>query len=702
MKQIINISLGASRDDYELKTKFLGKPFHVQRFGTDGHLEKAADLLLRWNKKADAIGLGSIKFPYTIGSQERMERETGELRKLASQMHTPVTSGDAMRIVVHEWSIRHLQFKFGNNYFNNARVLFFSGMVNSTLAEVLSEYTENLFFADPILENGIPRLLHSIKDLELYANKMHGVLQWVPSKQLSKNTETLRIWNQQVLHKAIQNASMIVVPYHGFYKYVDTCTRKELEGKTVITSTAYDDRIDFLRKRGVDVIIDTTPKNLKRVVGMSVLEAMAIVALETTKYEITNDDLLEIIGDLRMEPRVIYPSGTPRRVNRFAFVVLPFSEEYLTRSRPMEVLSEVAPPLVKDTMERFISGSRASIHSRITGIRSPSGTEAEGWLISLGMSPEEMQKRSSEFITQQLLEAAKLAKRLGAQVVGISPLTKDLGNMAVQVAKRADIPITTGNSYIASSALWAAAEAMRRMGLIKLERGKILKGKTMVIGATGAVGSICCRLLAKAFEEVYMVSRNIAKLLALQESIQEESPWVRTHVSTRADKYISDMDGIVAASSGASRILDIMKVKPGCVITDITRPMILSPEEVAKRPDVLVIKSGEILLPGDNIIMTDLGLPTKAVPAGLAETALLALEGRFEVYTMGSDTEWEKVREIYRMGLEHGMQLAAISGVKNILSNEEIAGVGKRALEARKKKTSRPRSKKRAAQPRAQ
>ena len=39
------------------------------------------------------------------------------------------------------------------------------------------------------------------------------------------------------------------------------------------------------------------------------------------------------------------------------------------------------------------------------------------------------------------------------------------------------------------------------MGLIKFEKGKKIKGKTMVLGATGAIGSVCCRLLAKAFDE---------------------------------------------------------------------------------------------------------------------------------------------------------------------------------------------------------
>jgi len=692
MKSIIHISLGAGCDDFDFKTSFLGQPFHLQRFGTDGDLEKATGLLLKWNRKADAIALGSIKLPHTIGTGDRPEKETEELQKLASQMQTPVTTGAALRTVVHEWAIRHLQFKLGNNYFNNARVLFCSGLADSKLAQVLSEFTENLFFADPILEHGIPRLLNSYQDLELYANKVHGVLDWVPGRRLSRMAEPLRAWNQRILRSAVQRASMVVLPYYGFYRYAEGLSGRELEGKTVITSTAYDDRVSLLKERGVEVIIDTTPKILERVVGVSVLEAMAIVALQKASYQITDDDLLEILCDQRMEPRLLYPAGSPRRVNRFAFVMLPLSQEHEKKAGPGGMFTEVASHALRHRMKRLVPPSPPSVYSSVRGIRSPAGVEAEGWLISLGLTPEEMNARSPQSLERQLAQAARLAKRLGAQVMGISLLTRDLGSVAVNLAKHADIPVTTGNSYMASTALWAAADAVRRMGFIKLKRGKILKAKTMVVGATGDVGSICCRLLAKAFEEVTLVSRNIAKLLALQESIQEESPGVRLKVSTRADKYLADMDVIVAASAGALRSLDISSVKPGCVITDLTRPMLFSPEDAARRPDVLVIKSGEIFLPGEQIRMKGFGLPPNVVPAGLAETIILALEGRFEIFTVGSETRWEKVREIYRLGLKHGLQLAAISGVNGVVSDEDIARVRELALRRRRTASSGPKA----------
>src|SRR3546814_9520297 len=93
------------------------------------------------------------------------------------------------------------------------------------------------------------------------------------------------------------------------------------------------------------------------------------------------------------------------------------------------------------------------------------------------------------------------------------------------------------------------------------------------------------------------------------------------------------MDLIVTATSGAGkRVLDIMAVKPGCVITDVARPLDLSAEDVARRPDVLVVESGEIELPGD-VSMKNIGLPPNVAYACLAETVVLALEGQIRKST---------------------------------------------------------------------
>jgi predicted amino acid dehydrogenase len=268
--------------------------------------------------------------------------------------------------------------------------------------------------------------------------------------------------------------------------------------------------------------------------------------------------------------------------------------------------------------------------------------------------------------------------------MGLGAFTKIVGDAGATVARQACLPVTTGNSYSASAALWAAHDALLRLGLVRRGRGRQrAQFKAMVVGATGSIGAACSRLLAKVAEEVMLVSPETAKLLALKESILRETPDARLALSARAGRRLGEMDLIVTATSGAGKkVLDIMKVKPGCVITDVARPLDLPPEEVARRPDVLVIESGEILLPGD-VKMRDVGLPKNVTYACLAETIVLALEGRFESYTVGREIEWEKVREIYKLGLKHGMKLAAISGVNGVFSDEDIERVRTLALQAR-------------------
>jgi predicted amino acid dehydrogenase len=306
---------------------------------------------------------------------------------------------------------------------------------------------------------------------------------------------------------------------------------------------------------------------------------------------------------------------------------------------------------------------------------------------------------SPEFTYGRLLDAARMAKSLGAQLMGLGAFTKVVGDAGVTVARRAPLPITTGNSYSASGALWAAHDALLRLGLVaKPSRGeRVPRFKAMVVGATGSIGSVCARMLVTVAEEVYLVSPEAAKLLSLKESILKETPDAKIFLSARADKDIADMDMIVTATSGAGKkVLDIMKVKPGCVITDVARPLDLPPSEVAKRPDVLVIESGEILLPG-SVQMKNIGLPKNVAYACLAETVVLALEGRFENFTVGRNIEWERVREIYRLGRKHGMRLAAISGANGPFTDADFRRVRRLALAARAKAAAGEGSAKRAA-----
>ena len=89
---------------------------------------------------------------------------------------------------------------------------------------------------------------------------------------------------------------------------------------------------------------------------------------------------------------------------------------------------------------------------------------------------------SPEFTYKRLLDAADMARRLGAQIMGLGAFTKVVGDAGVTVAKRAQLPITTGNSYSASGALWAAHDALLKLGLVDKPKGRErVKFKAMVV-----------------------------------------------------------------------------------------------------------------------------------------------------------------------------------------------------------------------------
>lgn len=673
MKKVVTVSLGSSRKDFTFKTRFLGHNFEVRRLGADDDTVKAWELMRRQQAVADAIGLGEISDHYSVGLNTLVNKETRRLTNVVTRV--PVTTGATLRRLLHVRAVRHVQKALGH-YFNNNLVLFLSGMRNYDMAVAMADYTPNLSFADALFQTGVPAMLTSLEQLELYAKGSDLVLNSKPGEILEAALTDFKIrWAADVVAK-----SHVVVGTFAEIKSVGN--PDNLAGKTLITAAVDAERMAFFKACKVNLVVDTSPKLFEQVVGINTIEAMILAALEKAPEEISDDDFSEILDELKLVPRLLHPTGKFRNIRRFAFVIHPLSQEYIKKGFP---IPSATPQFVMDKVEQLAAYLPPMVYCKMDNIVSPSGAEAEGWLISVGGTPKEMLARSPEFTYRRLLQAARMAEKMGAQIMGLGAFTKVVGDAGVTVARRSRLPITTGNSYSASGALWAASDAMRRMNLVTRDpqTGKVA-AKAMVIGASGSIGSVSARLLAMAFDEVYLAGRTLDKLEELKASILAETPDARVFTAIDYDKLLADMDMIVTSTSGAGKsILDIMKVKPGCVITDVARPLDLPASDVAKRPDVLVVESGEIELPTRVHGMKSIGLPPNVIYACLAETIVLALEGRFEVFTVGRDTEWEKVKEIYKLGLKHGMKLAAISGVKGVYSDKDIAKVVALARKAR-------------------
>ncbi len=677
MKKIVSISLGKAERDYEFTGSFLGKKFQIKRVGCDGNIDLVRKRIKEYDGQADVIGLGGISAYFKIGNTVHIHQEAQSLIKLAKK--TPIADGRGLKSILQGWTIRSINQRL-KDLFNYENVLFLSGIAQYEMVQVMQEYTNNFSFCDPLIHFNTPYTLDSVNALEYYAAASMPVLTRMPYSWFYPKGWDGDQWKPLLLSKPFEKAEVIV----GDYTYIRHYTPSMLPNKIVVTDSVDDAAIALLKKRGVRTIISTVPDLFKQQrIDINVMHALFAAYLEKKPQEISENDYLEIFDRASIEPRVIYPQGAPKEKHKFAFVIHPLSRRYLFK-HPYLKWMENTPKQVQQLVETTMAYSPPFIYSHVTGIKSPQGVEAEGWLIALGATPEEMMSRDPEFTYQKLEEASRMAEKLGAKMMGLGAFTKIVGDAGITVAKRSRIPITSGNSCTASATLWAANEACKKMGMKTDKKGRATGYKAMVVGATGAIGAVCSRLLALIFPEIVLVAPRGDKLLELKMTIEKDSPGTKVHVTTNANSFADQMDLIVTTTSArGKKVIDIMKVKPGAVICDCARPLDITEEDAVKRPDVLVIESGELEVPGPVDFGGDIGLPPKTAYACLAETIILTLEGRYECFTLGRDINLAGVKEIYKMGLKHGFKLAAIRGHKGVITDQEISLVRAKAEESR-------------------
>ena len=132
---------------------------------------------------------------------------------------------------------------------------------------------------------------------------------------------------------------------------------------------------------------------------------------------------------------------------------------------------------------------------------------------------------------------------------------------------------------------------------------------------------------------------------------------------------------VTATSVYEGEIFKMDLVKPGCVIVECSRPLNITKEQAKSRLDVLIINSGEVILPGDLDFKMNLGLSKGVVFACLAETVVLCLEGLIEPFSMSREIPWQNIKKIYKLSKKHGVKLAPLESILGDVSDKTIDNV---------------------------
>ena len=315
--------------------------------------------------------------------------------------------------------------------------------------------------------------------------------------------------------------------------------------------------------------------------------------------------------------------------------------------------------------------------SEIEGIRSgATGREIKGWFIACPYTPRRMMELPERTVYRKIIQTGRLAEKLGAQILGLGAFTSVVGDAGITIANALDVPVTTGDSYTVTVAVEAIREAACRMDIP-------LKGATAaVVGATGAIGQVCAELLADDVERLYLIGRKQEKLEELRDRLKVRAR-SELIVSTKMD-VLSEAQLILTVTSAIHDVIRPEHLQPGSVVCDVARPRDVSAMVAAVRDDILVIDGGMVDVPGTVDFHFNFGFPPGKAYACMAETIALALDGRFEDYTLGKHLTRERVDEIGGIAKKHGFRLSGFRSFEREVTEEQIETVRRNAKNARK------------------
>ncbi|HXF81256.1 MAG TPA: shikimate dehydrogenase [bacterium] len=360
----------------------------------------------------------------------------------------------------------------------------------------------------------------------------------------------------------------------------------------------------------------------------------------------------------------------------FAFLIHPLRMDDFARKYP--ITRHLPAPLVEQLFRRV----PPRLVSHITGIRSPAGATAEGWFIGLPLTPKILLHAPLPFVYHRLIQGGRLAERLGARIFGLGAFTKIVGDRGVTVANALRIAVTTGNSYTAATAVEGALAAAERM---RIDRPN---AAAAVIGATGAIGAVVSEILARDVGQLFVVARTREHLEALAARL---APAARAQVLPETDvrRAVRAADIVLTVSSATDTLIEPEDLRPGAVVCDVARPRNVSRLVYERRDDVLVIDGGVIEVPGEVDFGFDFGFPPRMCEACMAETILLALEGRYENFTLGREVSLARVEEIAALARRHGFRLAGFRRFERAIGDDEVERI--RAAAARRRAAAVPR-----------
>jgi hypothetical protein len=298
IKEVVGVSVGSSKRDHKVEVELFGENFRIWREGTDGDMDAALERIRELDGTVDAIGMGGIDLSLTAAGREYHFRE-GK-RFTAAPKVTPLMDGTGLKGAVEGDIPRFMRDDLGLDLAGK-RVMVTSAVDRWGLADGFYRAGCEMTYADLLYALGVDIMIHDRRTLERTIHVIAPIAMQLPFSFLydyaADHTSDVEADSK---HSQLYRDNDIIA---GDYKYVRKYMPREMAGKWIVTNTTTPEDVEFLKGRGVELLITSTPRLEGRSFGTNMIEA-TMVALDGAKGRLPDARYQELLRGVGFTPDV--------------------------------------------------------------------------------------------------------------------------------------------------------------------------------------------------------------------------------------------------------------------------------------------------------------------------------------------------------------------------------------------------------------
>lgn len=297
VKRVVSVSLGTSQRDKVVEVEIGGKPFRIERIGTDGDIAKFARVVMNLDGNADVICFGGMDIYLYCGSRRYAFSQALKLASIPKL--TPVVDGSGWKNHVEPLVINWLK-RDGMIDFRGKRTLIVSSVDRAALSRALYEAGCDLRFGDLAFCLGVNFPIRSWLLYLILSNVFVPFVTKLPVR-LVYPTGELQERAEPRFANIYSWAEIIAGDFHLIRRYLP----HDLSGKIIITNTTTRNDVEELRKRRIRMLITTTPEFDGRTFGANVMEGIVVALVGKHPSLMTRLDYIHALNLMRYQPHVV-------------------------------------------------------------------------------------------------------------------------------------------------------------------------------------------------------------------------------------------------------------------------------------------------------------------------------------------------------------------------------------------------------------